>query len=157
VGSASRRQGGFHYLSKAAARDRLDRVRQTPICRPKQVLRYLSRYTRSTLHNAITINRGSGNHHSHWFATGNAAARDAALNVNPHVASMLLPTRQPATAPLRLHLTLATNPITAAAPHNHPPLSHRSRDQGRRGERASWAALVISMGDRHPGRTIDLG
>jgi hypothetical protein len=105
------------------------------------VLRYLSRYTRSTLHNAITINRGSGNHHSHWFATGNAAARDAALNVNPHVASMLLPTRQPA----------------AAAPHNHPPLSHRSRDQGRHGERASWAALVISMGDRHPGRTIDLG
>jgi hypothetical protein len=49
-----------------------------------------------------------GRHHSRWLVTGNTAARDAALDAKPRVAQILLPTAQPPTARLRLHLEPAT-------------------------------------------------
>ena len=64
-----------------------------------------------------------GRHHSRCFVTGNAAARDPALDAKPRVAQILPPTPQPAAARLRLHQKLATRqslrPPRLATLHAH--------------------------------------
>ena len=69
------------------------------------------------------IDDHSGTKHSRWFVTSNAAARDATLDSKPRVVPILSPTVQPASAPLRLRLRLATNqlprPHRANLLHSH--------------------------------------
>ena len=56
-----------------------------------------------------SLNDHSGRHHFRWFMTSNAAALDAARDAKPRVVQFLSLTVPPATARLRLHLSLATN------------------------------------------------
>jgi hypothetical protein len=62
------------------------------------------------------IDDRSGRHQSRWFASSNAAARDASLDSKRRCARILPLTEPQATVPSRLHLTPATSQLL---PLNH--------------------------------------